>query len=271
MNYLVKKIKHTQLHIKYFVSEVMFFLSPVKRLKQRQTILSLKNKYCGKRCFIIGNGPSLKSEDLEILYLHNEISFAANYISKIFPQTNWRPTFYSVTDEGHQRRLIDVMSETGADFKIFRKKSYFWTRKVAGNCIWLNAIGNRKLLLHPLFSENILKNIYAIASVTYISIQIAVYLGFKNIYLIGVDNNYAKSINKDGIIREKRGVKSHFYSNDDIKENVCGAEWEMNIAYESAKSYADEHGICIYNATRGGNLEKFPRVDFDTLFPIYDL
>ena len=38
------------------------------------------------------------------------------------------------------------------------------------------------------------------------------------------------------------------------------------LAYQSAKKYADAHGIKIYNATRGGNLEVFERVDFDSLF-----
>ena len=42
--------------------------------------------------------------------------------------------------------------------------------------------------------------------------------------------------------------------------------WQMDVAYEAARKYADAHGIKIYNATRGGCLEAFPRVDFDSLF-----
>ena len=44
----------------------------------------------GKRCFVIGNGPSLKVSDLE--RIKNEDCFAANRIFKIFPNTTWRPT-----------------------------------------------------------------------------------------------------------------------------------------------------------------------------------
>ena len=40
----------------------------------------------------------------------------------------------------------------------------------------------------------------------------------------------------------------------------------MVLAYKSAKKYADSHGIRIYNATRGGKLEVFERIDFDSLF-----
>lgn len=54
-------------------------------LKNHRNILKLKNKYQGKRCFIIGNGPSLTAEDLD--KLENEICFAANRIYNIFPKT----------------------------------------------------------------------------------------------------------------------------------------------------------------------------------------
>ena len=37
-------------------------------------------------------------------------------------------------------------------------------------------------------------------------------------------------------------------------------------AYKIAKKYAETHGIKIYNATRGGEMEVFERVDFDSLF-----
>ena len=57
-------------------------------------IAALKDKYKGKRCFICGNGPSLKAEDLNILSQRGEYTFGMNRIFKIFPQTEWRPSFY---------------------------------------------------------------------------------------------------------------------------------------------------------------------------------
>ena len=53
---------------------------------------NLKNIQEGKRCFLIGNGPSLRAEDLTCLYEHGEICFAFNRIYNIFEQTPWRPT-----------------------------------------------------------------------------------------------------------------------------------------------------------------------------------
>ena len=40
----------------------------------------------------------------------------------------------------------------------------------------------------------------------------------------------------------------------------------MKVAFEFAEEYSKEHGFRIYNATRGGALEAFERVDFDSLF-----
>ena len=46
--------------------------------------------------------------------------------------------------------------------------------------------------------------------------------------------------------------------NQYVKEHV-------ERAFQSAKLYAENHGIKIYNATRGGKLEIFERADFDLL------
>ena len=51
-----------------------------------------KNKYTGRRCFIVANGPSLRPEDLDLLHDRGEITFGMNRIYKLFDQTSWRPT-----------------------------------------------------------------------------------------------------------------------------------------------------------------------------------
>ena len=40
----------------------------------------------------------------------------------------------------------------------------------------------------------------------------------------------------------------------------------MKAAYDAAANAAKVQGFNIYNATRGGMLGSFPRVDFDSLF-----
>jgi hypothetical protein len=54
----------------------------------------LKNKYKGKRGFVVCNGPSLKISDLDLL--RNDVSIATNRIYLAFEKTEWRPNYYIV-------------------------------------------------------------------------------------------------------------------------------------------------------------------------------
>ena len=90
-------------------------------------------------------------------------------------------------------------------------------------------------------------------------------MGIRKLYIIGCDNKYSIERHADGTIAKNGGV-SYFQGSEAKTQKVVASTWEMNIAFEYAARYAQEHGIEIYNATRGGYLEAFPRINFDTLF-----
>ncbi|KAA6326695.1 hypothetical protein EZS27_024234 [termite gut metagenome] len=261
-----KRILSLGLYIFCKYISILLFITSGKCTKNRQKLKSLYNIHKNKRCFIIGNGPSLKPEDLETLYLNNEISFAVNKISYIFPETNWRPTYYSVFDDFLPRKIKNIISETPASKKFFRKNSFLFTRKVNGECLYCNTKGNRNLLKNPKFSADISEKIFAIATVTYVSMQIAVYMGITEIYLLGIDNAYSLDRKKNGTIVKNNSIKSYFGALEKTDNRNVGALWEMDIAYKAANEYAKQNDIKIYNATRGGKLEIFERVNFDSLF-----
>ena len=106
----------------------------------------------------------------------------------------------------------------------------------------------------PKFSSNFAQKSYLGATVAFACLQLAVYMGFTEIYLLGIDCSYLK--NSSG---------NYFYTQDTKDSQEHGTDY-MVLAYQSAKEYADTHGIKILNATRGGELEVFKRADFDTLF-----
>lgn len=266
---ILKKLRSIAYHLKkkYLISLSNYLYRHSSRKNESEKLLkNLKDKHKGKRAFIICNGPSLKAEDLTKIHENGDISIASNKIDKIFNQTQWHPTYYCVADESLQYSLLDVMNRVPADVKFFRTDSFSTTRKVTSTTVWLNTVGDRNLLDNPKFSESIDEVIYAIATVTYMLIQIMVYMGIRELYIIGCDNSYAVERKKDGTIINNGGVS--YFAGSDVKDSTkcVGASWEMNIAYEYARKYADDHGIKIYNATRGGHLEAFERVDFDSLF-----
>jgi len=135
----------------------------------------------------------------------------------------------------------------------------FWRENQSENNIKYHSIRNMNTR-GTKFSEDISKKVYYGATVAYDCLQIAAYMGFKKIYLLGMDLVPYKQGNKSAV------HYSNFYEIDsrDKKPQM----WVDKIlrSYLSAKEYADVHGIQIYNATRGGYLEIFDRVDFDTLF-----
>lgn len=228
-------------------------------------LASLKDCHKGKRAFIVCNGPSLSPTDLDVIAAHKELSFACNKIENILATTEWTPTYYTVLDETYQYTLLDTINAIPAQMKFFRQSSYCVTRKVDGSKVFVNADGSKSLLESCKFSEDISKILYTVATTTYSMFQMAVYMGIREMYIIGCDNSYAREIAKDGTILET-GRKSYFSAANKKEQATAASVWQMNIAYEFARKYADAHGIKIYNATRGGCLEAFERVDFDTLF-----
>ena len=256
----------------YLAQEMLYFLGNLLvKLKgldseSKNILYSLKGKFKGKRCFVLGNGPSLCATDLDAL--KNEITFASNRIYRIYDQTDWRPTYYVMFDENVAKSegVIDGANRVNC-IKFVRKQGYIAYRKLSGKVCYPHSWYSRRYLDVPEFSEELDKGIYSIATVTYAMIQIARWMGFEEIYLLGVDNKYAYSLKRDGSIVRNEGVISYFSTNSEEipDQSTASATWECEIAYEYAEKYSRHHGFRIYNATRGGFLEIFERVDLDNV------
>lgn len=129
----------------------------------------------------------------------------------------------------------------------------------------------------PYFSSDCSRRVYTAGTITYEMLQLAVYMGFQEIYLLGMDFSYSverhndNSITKNGVCNHMKEIEweeQKFYKAISKKYNESYmADIDLQLAgYKAAKEYVDSHGIEIYNATRGGKLEVFPRVNFDDLF-----
>lgn len=228
------------------------------------SLKKLKNKHLNMRCFIIGNGPSLNVSDLE--KLKNEITFAFNRIYYIFDKTDWRPTYYCSEDDKTIFKSIDEITNLKIENKFF-PVNFPWDYKIhfKNANYYLFKYGDR--MIEPKFSEDIVKCIYWGNTVAYTAIQIAVYMGIKEIYLLGVDHNFRKMINDKGEIIIDKTAKDYFsekYNADNEDLYIPNVEVSTR-AFTAARKYVDDQDIKIYNATRGGKLEVFERVDFDKI------
>lgn len=231
-------------------------------------IRSLKGMYAGRRCFVVCNGPSLLPEDLTKIYTSRDISIGMNHIARIYEKTPWRVNFLMVTDNScYEGKHTKTIKDCQADYKVFDKKQYLKSLQFKGEKLYINGKGSRDLLDNPKFSEDLSRVVYTIGTTAYESIEWARYLGANEIYLIGCDMSYAVNANRDGSIYYNNSGNNHFYGKeqDDLSNVHPVQTWEQKAAHRAADDYSRSHGFRIYNATRGGCLEEYERVEFDGL------
>ncbi len=227
-------------------------------------IAGMKDKYKGKRCFIVATGPSLTFADLEKLKRSHEFCIGVNTIFKGFDKTDWRPDQYVVVD-------VDVMNHLGSAIRDMDVKQKFIADasidfdydSLTEEFYIYHSIFTKSTWERGLISDDFSEYAYNSGSVTTISLQLAMYEGFEEIYLLGCDNSYAKTGFRH--FNEPKEEETHVYgATYDVARYVTASEAVVN-AYGKLKEYAEQRGIKIYNATRGGYLEVFERVNLDDL------
>lgn len=248
-------------------------LSEYVKSEDSEYIKSLHNKYEGKRCFIIGNGPSLTPEDLD--RIKGEYSFASNRIYYIYEMTQWRPTWYLSIDNNVITSEIENIKRIGAYPKLINYKAKRYGREEGENIHYICTRGDYHVDINEPSVRNLSDDaslgVSWVGTVTVNAIELAAYMGFKEIYLLGVDNNYARKMDKNGCVTVDATMQSSYFKGMKSPDGKADDGYSvqlidsMNYAYDLAKKFAEKHGVKIYNTTRGGKLETFERVDFDKL------
>ncbi|CAM1348064.1 6-hydroxymethylpterin diphosphokinase MptE-like protein [Tenacibaculum insulae] len=240
---------------------------------KRKKILNLKDKYKGKRCFIVGNGPSLNKLDLG--KLKNEYSFAVNGIFYKTKEMGYKPNFYVVEDKAVMNDNTKEINDYDCDYKFFpsiykpkiknRKNTFFFNMN--------RSFYNEKspYFETPRFSLDCENRVYAGQSVTIDNLQLAYYLGFTEVYLIGMDFSYniPESAKVDGhVIESTEDDVNHFHPDYFGKGKTWHDPKLHNVlkSYKLSKLMYEFDGRKIYNATYGGNLNIFDRVNYNELF-----
>lgn len=211
-------------------------------------------------CFIVATGPSLRIEDLDVLHKHKVPCFSVNGIFYAYDKTEWRPTYWICTDTvpfigwGHDPADVEAKYRFISD-----NSPEYISRKLPENMF----------VMHPFYASNVIKfsedlarGYYSSETVTFVCIQMAVYMGYKTIYLLGVDHSM-------GMPGPEHFVNDYLVEGEVTPDEAMTREECVNVeaqGYKVARQYADSHGIKIFNSTRGGYLEAFERIDFDSIF-----
>lgn len=228
--------------------------------KDSMVIEGLKGIYQGKRCFIIGNGPSLLADDLD--KLKKEVTFAANRIFNIFDKTDWRPTYYLAVDSDFIKYNYEKIKKVNARYIFLSNIYHIPLNEKKENMVYINEYAkfpiNKWNDTSSFVSEDVSKYFSIGYTVTFTAIQLALYMGFQEIYLLGVDFNYSSVGDLRGKIIKNNNIEDYF---DGKKYHSSVLNYNSALhAYEVAEQYCKNHDANIFNATRCGKLKVFEKV-----------
>jgi KDO transferase-3 len=265
--------------------EILWRGSVVGRL---QSLNALRGRYSGD-CFVVGAGPSLAEIHLRRIAAWPMIGCNGTIVK--FLEDGIRPSFYSITDPDffeHRFHLVRAALESGAtcfftyiglsricerDPELLRdvplglgdivNRRYFVPRVAATEC---DAMVGRDpdLVLHPTvrgqeglvgFSRNMAKGMFCGKSVGYRGIQIAYHLGFRRVFLLGMDMGV-------------QGNNVRFYeTKEQARPSLLEEHYDAYIrpCFEIVKSLCDSGELEVYNCSLGSRLPDHlvPKIPFD--------
>ncbi|MBI9043050.1 MAG: DUF115 domain-containing protein [Anaerolineaceae bacterium] len=229
---------------------------------RRDSVRKLKifhNKYQGERCFIIGNGPSLKQTDLK--KLKNEYTFGMNRFYMAYEEIGFSTSFYlTINDLVAEQCAADINELDIPKFVSWRARKWLQNEKNL-HFLYTSYTG-------PRFAENAEGRLWEGATVTNIALQLAFHMGFEQVILIGVDHNFATKGKPNTTIVSDGDDPNHFNPGYFGK----GFRWQLpdletsEVAYLIAREAYEKAGREVLDATVGGKLQVFPKVDYESLF-----
>lgn len=228
-------------------------------IKEKDKLRSFFNSHKGERCFLIANGPSLKNVDLSLI--KNEISIGMNRIYLLFDD-DFHTTYFTTVNE----LVIEQFSEDIAKLNCYKFVNWKQRKIFSDNA----EIGYFMVsqALDDGFSTDITKGVYSGGTITYVSLQLAYYMGFSEVILIGLDHNFADKGTPNKTEVRSGEDKNHFHPDYFPK----GMKWQLpdlyrsELAYAKAREMFEKDGRRILDATVGGKCEVFEKIDYDSLF-----
>lgn len=194
-----------------------------------ERIGDFKNLHEGKNVFILASGPSLARADLQSL--NHRIVIGLNRSSLIYPDTHYHCTM----DE----RLFVEYEE------VLRKSRYLFTLEDRPFGLPIRLLGSEG------FSFDLTEGIYSGYTVSYFALQVAVYMGFKRVFYVGLDLKH-------------RPGQTHFFGSDSVSKNHETTEFPKMIRMlHQAADKLSTSGVRVYNCSPDTNLDCFERVTLE--------
>lgn len=265
------------------------FISRIESERNKDLTIKIRknvkfhNTHQGERCFILGNGPSLKDVDLELL--ENEFVFTVNNFALVENykkvKTNihlWADlSFFELREEqkyDHDELIANYQKIAEESPVCFVPDSAydFIVRNKLDDILDINYFSIFSSIdskIRPYFDLS--KVISNYSTVVQYAVAIAVYMGFKEIYLLGCDSTNVVSLIKCAMSIKNEGM--HAYQNDDVNErykellkhwsmaDVFYDQYLLFEGFKTLKEECDKRNIKLVNCSSKTLINELPRAD----------
>jgi hypothetical protein len=235
-------------------------LSTQRTFQEDVSFRQYKDKHEGERCVIIGSGPSLNETNLDLL--ENEITFGLNKVFLLFPKISFRPTYVA-------SYVPDVVAQCTREFEELPMPLFVSSEGY-------DLLSERRFETHrfgPIrrfyFSLDPAKEICVGHTVTYVTMQLAFYMGFQQVILIGIDHDFGYDGPPDTWHVIDKPPKGRHFVEDYFAPGQTWQSPNLKMAeahYALAKAVYEHFGREIVDCTVQGKLQVFRKSSLeDTL------
>lgn len=234
----------------------------------------LKDRHRGRRCFIIGNGPSLKSQDLSPL--SGDVTIVMNGFLHHPVMEQFQPTYYCLADPCYfdgsapSSDFLDLLASrvTRSHFIV----PYVGARQMIDE-LGVSAERISFVTFAGILASSGLPNldftrpIPSITTCAEMAMLLALYAGCSPIYLLGFDHDWLAHRGLYTHFYPQRTLENHAVAHGDLGKYPYGVVIESTLkvwrGYQVIRAFADGSGQPIVNCTAGGFLDVFERQPYE--------
>ena len=198
---------------------------------------------------------------MDLRPLAKEITFGLNRIYLLFDRVGFSTSYYvAVNPYVIEQCAGEIQLVTAPKFISWRSRRHI---SLSPDMAFI-----RTSAVVPSFSTDITQHLWEGATVTYVALQIAHYMGFHQVILVGVDHNFVTKGPPHELVTLEGDDPNHFdpaYFGPGFRWNLPDLE-TSELAYQMAKFQFERAGREILDATVGGKLQVFPKISYESLF-----